>query len=175
MLHQLIQENLNAIRVRLHEKTRKGKNGCILYTGASTGGKYGLFSMKLTYSVYFMQTAHVTSWCLEHGAPPEGQHVLHRCDNRKCINPKHLWLGTNAENIADKMQKGRHPRGSQFEHAKLDEKKVAMLLKERAAGASAPTLAKKYGVTLENIMSVVKGRTWKHVQGPREIRQRDLT
>lgn len=169
MLDPIIQVHLEAIRTALYKKTRHDeKTGCVLYTGATTGGGYGLFTLKLVYSVYFMQTAHVTAWCVEHGAPPDGLHVLHRCDNRKCINTDHLWLGTNTENIADKMSKGRHPRGSQFRHAKLTEAKVAALLQERATGSSAPALAKKYGVTLENIMSIVKGKTWKHVEGPRE-------
>lgn len=174
MLHPIITEHSRELRAALYAKTKiNKKTNCLLYLGATTGGGYGLFTKKLDYGIYFMQTAHVAAWCLAFGAPADGQHVLHRCDNRKCINLDHLWLGTNAENVADKMAKGRHPRGSQFQHAKLTEAKVATLLRERASGASAPKLAKKYGVTLENIMSIVKGRTWKHVHGPREATRRD--
>jgi transcriptional regulator len=72
------------------------------------------------------------------------------------------------ENIKDKVRKGRQPRGTQFAHAKLTEAKVAELLVLRAEGWSGPDLARRYGVTRENIASIVKGKTWGHVEGPRE-------
>lgn len=54
-------------------------------------------------------TAHTVSYSVFRGEIPEGKHVLHSCDNPSCINPEHLWLGTHADNMADKARKKRYP------------------------------------------------------------------
>jgi hypothetical protein len=56
--------------------------------------------------------AHRAAWSFENGPIPPGMHVLHRCDNPKCVRPDHLFLGTNADNMADKTRKGRTPSGA---------------------------------------------------------------
>jgi HNH endonuclease len=53
--------------------------------------------------------AHRVAWMLANGEIPDGLCVLHRCDNPPCVNVDHLFLGTHADNVADKMAKGRHP------------------------------------------------------------------
>jgi hypothetical protein len=59
--------------------------------------------------------AHRYAWELTHGAIPDGQYVLHACDNRRCVNPRHLFLGTAKQNSLDMVRKGRQSRGP--EHA----------------------------------------------------------
>lgn len=58
--------------------------------------------------------AHRYSWQLQHGEIKDMLHVLHKCDDRRCVNPVHLWLGTNTDNIQDKMKKGRHISGEEW-------------------------------------------------------------
>lgn len=160
----LVRKNLPALQSRLDERTRKTKT-CWLWIGAKASGGYGSFSLKVDRYLYFMLNAHVMAWILANDAIPD-LHVLHTCDNRLCVNPKHLWLGTHAENMADKMEKGRHPRGSQFGHAKLDEEDVRVILEERKAGVTQRTLAELYGVTAQTISGIDRGLTWKHVPRP---------
>jgi len=76
-------------------------NGCIL--GGARGG-YGLFGNKIWNGE---RLAHRISWLLNYGEIPDGLCVLHKCDNRKCVNPEHLFLGTNYDNVLDRQRKGR--------------------------------------------------------------------
>jgi hypothetical protein len=79
-------------------------DGCWLWTGASTWQGYGLIHH---HGRRGMVSVHRLSWTIANGGIPAGLQVLHRCDNPPCVNPDHLWLGTNADNIADKLAKGR--------------------------------------------------------------------
>jgi HNH endonuclease len=139
---------------------------CWLWLGARTGnhgyGSVGIERGKTT------TTAHRIAWQLEHGTDPGAMHVLHKCDNKLCVRPAHLFIGTQAENIADMMAKGRYvsapkPRGSAQWQAKLTEDDVLDIRSVHAFGGSCADIASAYGMTPQNVRAVVSRKTWRHV------------
>jgi hypothetical protein len=96
------------------------------------------------------------SYELNIGPIPSGKHVLHRCDNRACVNPKHLFLGTNLENIADKVKKQR-------QSAKLTPEKVRRIKRMLKSSISVSSIAVQMGVTIGAIYPIAKGKTWKYI------------
>lgn len=110
---------------------------------------------------------HRAAWIAEHGAIPDGMHVLHKCDNRKCINLEHLFLGTNADNVADKVAKNRQGRpnirGEQMGQSKLTDAKVR-LIRLLPRSISNSRWAKEFGVSIMAISSARNRKTWTHVQ-----------
>lgn len=113
--------------------------------------------------------AHRVAWYLANGEIPDGLHCLHKCDNRACQNPSHLFLGTNLDNIADKVSKGRHrgARGERSSTAKLTAERVYQILDRAAGGEKYSTIAKDFGVHEGHISMIVTRRTWKHLPYPR--------
>jgi hypothetical protein len=147
---------------------------CWMWIASCFWDGYGIFGVVRT-----SWKAHRFSWQLAHGAIPKGLHCLHRCDNRRCVNPAHLFLGTNTDNFRDKMKKGRqatgarngarlHPerlvRGDAHWCAKLSAEKVRSSRRLRAAGWRVTRIATKFGVTGATIHSVLRGKTWAHVK-----------
>jgi hypothetical protein len=88
-----------------HRSVRDPETGCMLWTGCRTTNGYG----NLTFKGRRWQ-AHRASWTVNRGAIPDGLLVCHRCDVRTCINPDHLFLGSQKENMADKVAKQGHER-----------------------------------------------------------------
>jgi hypothetical protein len=76
---------------------------CWEWQGATGGTGYGEFCVKGA-----LMAAHRVSWELHNGVIPEGSLVLHKCDNRRCVNPVHLFLGSQSDNMLDASRKGRH-------------------------------------------------------------------
>jgi hypothetical protein len=98
-----------------------------------------------------------------HGTIPEGMLVCHRCDNPKCCNPEHLWLGTNEENIADMKAKGRArgPVGEKNKNAKLTEVQVLEIRANTTESQEA--IAQRYGVSQVLVSKIKRGGAWSHL------------
>ena len=107
--------------------------------------------------------AHRVAYANARGPIPEGMSVCHRCDNRRCVNVDHLFLGTNAENVADRQAKGRQSKGSHRPASKLSEHDVSVIKWCLGAGVEGAKLAKLYGVTRALISYIKTGKGWNHV------------
>lgn len=104
--------------------------------------------------------AHRFSWELHNGKISNCLCVLHKCDNRECVNPEHLWLGTRTENAEDKVKKSRQTKGINIKQAKLNEQSI---LKIREDGRPQHVIGKQYGVH-QSVISLIKNRRiWNHV------------
>lgn len=91
-----------------------------------------------------------------HRGDPGGECVLHRCDNRRCVNPEHLFLGSRTINSADKVSKGRQSTGFELPQTKLGDEQIAAI--RNAQGMSQSTLAARYGVSQGYISGIRSGR-----------------
>ena len=140
----------------------KDENGCWNWSAyiATTG--YGMFRFRQRNT-----KAHRVSYVIHRGEIPDGLHVLHKCDNRKCVNPDHLFLGTNADNMRDMALKGRAVKGSAHKRSRLTEPQVAeVLVLKQQYGVPCYRIAACVGVDKSTIEQIVRGVTWPHVPRP---------
>ena len=146
------------VKDRFFARVQKSES-CWIWTGVTRNG-YGSFFVRGVGWRY----AHRISWILVNGPIPDGLCVLHRCDNRPCVNPAHLFLGTKAENTADMVSKGRGrggvSRGESNPTSKLTETQVREIRKETCPERET---AARYGVTRANINYIKRGVTWTHI------------
>jgi hypothetical protein len=130
-------------------------SGCHLWTGGKTKYGYGHFYWQCK-----NYRAHRIAWILTNGKIPEGLCVCHKCDVRACVNPQHLFLGTQLENIRDRTAKGRGAdfTGEKSSTAKL---KPSDLEAIRRSTLSLSQIAHEYGVVKQTIANIKNGKTWK--------------
>lgn len=143
----------------------KRKTGCWEWNGIL--GIHG-YAYTTDYQTNKRTHAHRVSYENFKGSIPSGLYVCHHCDNRKCINPEHLFVGTATENMQDAKQKNRlrcNPsKGSKNGHAKLDEEKVREIKQKIASGIRCTVIAREYGVGSTIIYRIKDGTGWKHVE-----------
>lgn len=137
-------------------------NGCWEWMGARTPSGYGQLRETISRGVYRFRLTHRLSYELNIGPICDNMCVCHRCDNRKCANPDHLFLGTRLDNIIDMNQKGRRIilMGEKNGRAKLTEHQVLTI---RNSPESTRSLAGFYKITKEMVYNIKKRKSWKHI------------
>jgi len=147
---------------RFLEKVQKaGDDECWTWTGAS---------YKFTNRNYIQghirddngktTTPSRAAWVIFRGEIPTGLHILHKCDNPLCVNPNHLFLGTNSDNIADRVRKGRSTLGEKDGYSKLTRDQVISI--QKTTGSAAP-IAKEYGISTTHVCLIRRKGTWLHL------------
>lgn len=155
---------------RFHSKHAKGDDrACWEWEQKSrTPQGYGRFFVSAE-RAYF--PAHRVAYAIERGEVPADILVCHRCDNRACVNPEHLFLGTSAENTADAVAKGRLASGEEHGISKLSKVEADEIRELYATGEwSVRSLGRKYGVDGEDIRQILLGNIWGDV--PAELADR---
>jgi hypothetical protein len=105
--------------------------------------------------------AHRVSWSLVNGEIPKGMMVCHKCDNRICVNPNHLFIGTAKDNAVDSFNKGRQVRGGELNgRAKLMNYQVIEIKRLLAAGERICNISRKFNIPDATIDNIKSGRAW---------------
>jgi hypothetical protein len=159
---------------RFYDKIDKVENGCWMWTGWKFKDGYGGFNVR-------RRTVRAHRWAYKYfvGPIPEGMCVCHKCDNPACVNPDHLWIGTNIDNMRDEREKGRTPNGDRNGKRTCPEKIIKgikvgvpkiteMDVKEIRAmcgeGYCYKEIAKKFGISPGSISKIKFRVNWKQVE-----------
>lgn len=150
-------------------RTCLAESGCWLWTGPLNQSGYGYFRpIGAAKRSGRGDLAHRFSHELFKGPIPKGLYVLHSCDTPSCVNPDHLRVGTQKENVAECIARGRFKpggskRGAENTLAKLTEQDVIEI---RASSLSVKEICRKYGIDRSNASLIINGKTWTHVPMP---------
>lgn len=144
----------------------RSKEECWNWTACISRGGYGRFGFNGK-----VVNAQRVAYQLRFGEIPAGMFVLHRCDNRRCVNPNHLFVGTHEDNMADMSRKGRQrtnpenirPRiGEDGNRAVLTERQVIEIISKKGS-ATCGEVSRLYGVSSAAIWLIWAGRNWRHI------------
>jgi hypothetical protein len=129
-------------------------SGCWNWTGGIDKGGYGVYRSRNAHRFIF---AHSNGWGI-----PTGKWVLHRCDNRKCVNPRHLFLGTRQDNVDDMHAKGRarKAKGEEVGNARLTAMDVVAIRQDLRTQSE---IAKDYGIARSTVSAIKTKQNWAHV------------
>ncbi len=182
-----VQDRIRTLAERFWSHVEKSEQGCWLWTASRMVSGYGQFGIRKG----VLTGAHRMAWKLTFGAIPDGLLVCHKCDNKLCVRPDHLFLGTASDNVHDMIAKGRHSgitkpesfrrgekhhwrlhpemtlKGGLNPNAKLTTEQV-IAIRERGTAGSMPRkeIAAEYGVATALVGQILRGTAWRHVQIP---------
>lgn len=142
-------------------------NGCWIWKGPKTYNGYGAVTINYKHSTAHRIAYEIVNGPIVRTKNPFDTVVCHTCDNPLCVNPDHLYLGTQAENVYDRNLRGRNGYsgmpGERHHQAKLTNKQILEIRKRAAMGENQYDLATAFGVSQTNISMIVTRKTWKHI------------
>lgn len=155
----VVQQKGLPIKERLFLRSKAiEKTGCIEWTGSKDRDGYGFIGVNGS-----LTGTHRASWEEANGRPvPNGMYVLHKCDNPSCINPEHLFVGTQRDNVKDMVDKSRisSRKGALNGAAKITEDLVKAI---RSDLRPSKQIANEYGLNRNTVWLIRSGRNWSHV------------
>lgn len=134
--------------------TSREGNGCIVWTGKPLM-EHGYGRLRVEGRSV---RAHRYSWELVNGPIPDGLMVCHKCDNRLCVNPNHLFLGTGADNQRDMVSKGRNRGGRIQGGLKVDSNRRMQIIRMHREGVSVSSISRQFRISLTYAYDIVRGR-----------------
>lgn len=147
----------DTLRTRLERKLHRTPNGCLEWTGATYGPGYGHLSRGPRGAGLI--PAHVATWILTNGPIPDGMVIRHTCDNPPCCDLAHLLIGTQQDNIADMIRRGRArgqiPAGERHPDARLTDQQVAELRDAYSTISNYAEIGRRYGITKQHARALV--------------------
>lgn len=154
--------NYPNIKERFLRKIEKQENGCWLTTSKPIlNSGYAQFS----YGKYGKITAHRLSYVLFNGDIKDGLKVCHSCDNKRCVNPGHLWLGTQKQNLQDMKQKGRSHKSKLLSDNDIND--IKQKLKE---GHLHKNIAADFGICRAYVTQISLGKRLVTIEGVSDVR-----
>lgn len=137
---------------------------CWLWTGSVDDNGYGMLSSGTGDLTSTRQgRASRLSYEIANGPIPAGMVVCHHCDNPRCVNPSHLFLGSQSDNTRDMVAKRRQARGTRHSQVKLTEENIHEIRRRLLAGETQKTIAEHFHVDQSTISNIATGETWQHV------------
>jgi hypothetical protein len=139
---------------------------CWAWLGPISGRGYGITGFGTTPDI---QLSHRTAWTFTNGDIPPGLCVCHTCDNPICCNPDHLWLGTSAENTADRVAKGRSASnhnpvpGERHGMSKLTNEDIIAIRERATHGERRVDLAREFGISYAHLKRILRRSAWSHL------------
>ena len=152
---------------RIAESVSDGSGGCLEWTRQIDRGGYGRIQISYGDGYSGSWLAHRAVWEAVVGTIPPDTCVCHHCDNRRCVAPDHLFLGSPADNIRDMRAKGRAvspPAGASHHKARLGPGSVREIRRRRALGETCSSLSAEFGVVHSVISSIARRETWRDVE-----------
>ena len=137
---------------------REDLTPCWWWTGRVTNKGYGEFPWQGTH-----WGTHRVSWTLHNGPIPDGMQILHHCDNRRCIRPDHLYVGTNQQNVDDRETRGRGLTGRPGRKPLLTKEQVLRMREMAARGASQTALANAFGIAQSSVWAILHRKNYQYL------------
>lgn len=151
--------NTAAERYEYFTDRSAGPNACWPWRGHCSPNRYGM----ITLDDGSKGSAHRYAYDAFNAPIPKGMLVLHRCDNKVCVNPAHLELGNNSDNLSDASARGLLPRGSRHHFAQLSEVDIPLIRAALESGESESSVASRFNVSRGAISHIRRGDSWAHI------------
>lgn len=163
-LHRTVLYRRTTLLDLFFSRINYGLSDCWYWVGGRSYIGYGKVAAARNYGSKEI-AAHRLSWELFNGPVPDSFKVLHRCDVRACVNPAHLFLGSQADNVADMVAKGRDRQiplhGEANPQARLTTEQVRSIRVASEAGEAQGAIARRFGVAVMTVNRIVRGATWR--------------